>query len=192
MKTMKKTIFALLMLVTLSVFANDISIEANNNNGVVIKVNNVVENKNIKIYDENGTILFSEMISTTDYLKVFNLNAFSKGQYFIEYENDNKITTAIVEKSDNGIEVISNFNEITFKPIVNQNGNYVNIGFTNPKRQDVDIIVYDIDDFELVKVEDLNDLFVKKTFNTIKLPEGDYTIKVKSGENTFSKVITVK
>lgn len=191
MKTMKKTAAALLMLVTLNVFSADISIKADNND-VIIRVNSISENENIKIYNEKGEVLFSEQISSKNYLKVFALDKVSKGQYFVEYENDNEINTAIVEKHDNGIVVTSNFKEITFKPIIKQNDNYTSVGFTNPNKLNVDITITDENGFELVDIQNLNDLFIKKTFDTVRLPKGEYTVMVKSNKNTFAKNITIK
>jgi len=191
MKTMKKTAAALLMLVTLNVFSADISIKADNND-VIIRVNTMTENENIKIYNEKGEVLFSERINSKNYLKVFALDEVSKGQYFVEYENGNEINTAIVEKDANGIVVTSNFKKITFKPIIKQDGNYTSVGFTNPNRLNVNITIIDENGFELVDIQNLNDLFIKKTFDTIRLPKGDYTVMVKTSKNTFAKNISIK
>jgi hypothetical protein len=192
MKTMKKISIALFMLMTLQVFSADISIKTKDDNAVEIRVKTISENENIKIYDEKGDILFFEKIDSRNYLKVFTLNTLSNGQYYVEYENDSEISTAIVNKQDNGIVVTSNFKEITFKPIIKQDKNYINLGFTNPKRENIDIIINDVYGFKFVDIQNLNELFIKKTFDTGRLPEGDYTIQVKTSTNKFSKTITVK
>jgi len=188
---MKKTAAALLMLVTLNVFSADISIKADNND-IIIRVNTMTENENIKIYNEKGEVLFSERINSKNYLKVFALDEVSKGQYFVEYENGSEINTAIVEKDANGIVVTSNFKKITFKPIIKQDGNYTSVGFTNPNRLNVNITITDENGFELVDIQNMNGLFIKKTFDTIRLPKGEYTVMVKTTQNTFAKNISIK
>lgn len=188
---MKKVMIAFFMVLTMNVFSADISIKTNNSNDIVIRVNTVNENENIKIYDENGDVLFFEQIDRRNYLKIFNLKTLPKGLYFVEYENDNEISTAIVEKQKD-VVVSTDFNEITFKPIISQKGDFTSVGFTNPKREKVDIIIKDNNGFELVDIQNMNDLFIKKTFDTGRLPKGDYTVKVKTNSNSFIKNITIK
>ena len=123
MKTMKKTIFALLMLGTINVFATDLSIDNKDVNGITI--NNAIDDK-------------------------------------------------------------------VFEPIIKQNDEYINFGLTNPTKENIDIIITDGFGYELVNIQNLDDLFVKKTFDTSELPSGDYTITVKTSKNTFTRTITVK
>jgi len=98
---------------------------------------------------------------------------------------------SIDNKDVNGITINNAIDDKVFEPIIEQNDEYINFGLTNPTKENIDIIITDAYGYELVNIQNLNDLFVEKTFDTSELPNGNYTIKVKTGENTFTRTITV-
>lgn len=193
MKTMKNLLSVILFVFTLQVIsANDVKIRTNGNESVIIEITNETQNEKIKIYDNNGKVLFFESISGENYLKTFAMNNLPSGQYYIEYENDNKVKVAIVNKTKDGQLITSDFSKITFKPMFSQKGDYLSVGMTNVKHESVDITVNDQSGFELVKIKDLNGLLISKTFNTKKLPKGEYIVNVACGNKSYTKVVDIK
>jgi hypothetical protein len=174
------------------ILASDVKISTKGKESVVIEVQNNSKNEKIKIFDKNGNLLFFENINKDHYLKTFTMNNLPNGEYHVIYENESKINLAIVLKNEDGMLITSDFSKISFKPMINQKGDYLSIGYTNPKFNNVEIKI--IDDFgnELVEINDLNDLLIKKTFNTKNLPGGHYIIKLRSGDETFTNTIEIK
>lgn len=193
MKTLKNVLAAVLVVFTIQITsANDVKIRTNGNESVVIEINNETQNEKIKIYDHKGKMLFFENISRTNYLKTFAMNTLPSGQYYVEYENDNKVKIAIIQKTTEGQLITSDFSKISFKPMFHQKGDYLSVGFTNIKYENVDIAISDDNGFELVKIKGLNELLISKTFNTRKLPKGEYVVNVSCGNKSYSKIIDIK
>lgn len=193
MKTIKKLITVIAILLSVQVFAtSDIQIRTNGNTEVVIEADQTSGEGRIRIFDEENTLLFYEIISEDKYLKTFRVSTLPNGKYFVEYENENKINTAIIVKSAENTLYTSNFDQIRFKPMIEQKGDYINVGMTNPQLQKVSISVTDFTGYQLVNIKNLKGLFIKKTFNTHKLPKGDYSLKVKCGDKSYSKLVSIK
>jgi hypothetical protein len=193
MKTMKNVMTVILVALGIQmVSASDIKIRTNGNKAILIEVTNGSVNENIKIFDAKGNLLFFENITKENYLKTFMMNNLPSGQYFIEYENDNKVNRALVEKNNDGELITSNFLKTSFKPMVQQNGDYLSIGFTNPSYNNVKISIEDLEGFEVVEVENLSSLVIRKNFNTKRLPQGQYIINVVSGKESFTKTIEIQ
>ena len=76
MKTMKQLITVIAILISVQVFAaSDLQIRTNENSEVIIESNEISDNQQIRIFDENGTLLFFEEISKDKYLKTFSLSS---------------------------------------------------------------------------------------------------------------------
>lgn len=193
MKTMKQLITIITILIGLQVYAaSDVQIRTNGNSEVIIESDEISANQQIRIYDKEGTLLFFEKISKAKYSKTFSLSTLPNGRYFVEFENDNKINTAVVVKSENNILTTSNFNKISFKPIVKQDGDFLNVGITNPQFENVEMTFKDSTGYELVEINNLKGLFVKKTFNTKNLPNGDYSLQINCGDQSFTKTVSIQ
>jgi hypothetical protein len=173
------------------VLASDVKISTNSNESVVIEIQNKSTNEKIKIFDNNGTLLFFDHIKKEHYLKVFAMDKLPYGEYHVIYEDDTKISLAIVVKSKDGMLLTSDFSYVKFKPMINQKNDYLNIGFTNSEYNDVDISISDDQGNELIEITNLKGLIIKKTFNTKNLPAGEYVIKLKSGNQTFTNRIVI-
>ncbi|WP_148096292.1 T9SS type A sorting domain-containing protein [Flavobacteriaceae bacterium 14752] len=190
---MKQLITAVAILLSVQVFAiSDIQIRSNGTSEVIIEAQKTSGQEIIRIFDEEGTVLFFERINGDSYQKTFTLSTLPNGKYFVEYENDSKINTAVIVKKENNTLVTSNFNQVSFKPMINQEGDYLSVGLTNPQLKNVIMNITDSNGFELTEIKNLNELFVKKTFNTKRLPKGEYTVQVKCGKKSFTKLISIK
>ncbi|MGX1024166.1 T9SS type A sorting domain-containing protein [Psychroflexus sp. MBR-150] len=193
MKTMKQLITAVAILLSVQVFAiSDIQIRTNGNSEVIIEANKTTGEESIRIFDEKGTMLFFEKINKDKYVRTLKLSTLPNGKYFVEYENDSKINTAVILKKGDDIIVTSNFNQVSFKPMINQNGDYLSVGLTNPQLKNVSMSITDEKGFELTEIKTKNEMFVKKTFNTARLPKGDYSVQVKCGKESFTKLISIQ
>lgn len=193
MKKMKQFITIIAILLSVQVFAtSDIEIRTNGNSEVIIEANKNAGDESIKIFDEERTLLFFEKINEDKYLKTFKLSTLPVGKYFVEYENENKVSIAVILKTENSTILTSGFSQISFKPMIKQDGDFLSVGLTNPQLKNVSITISDVQGFELTEVKNLKELFVKKTYNTNNLPEGEYTIRVKCGKDSFTKLINIK
>ncbi len=193
MKTLKNVMIAVvLMFGVQALTASNVKIKTNGNTSVVIEVTKNSVDENIKIFDNEGHVLFYETIKNESYLKVFKMDNLPSGKYFVQYENESKVNTAVVEKTIDGELITSDILKISFKPIVKQNGNVLSVGFTNPKLNAVEISIQDLDGYEVVELDNLNELLIRKNFNTKKLPQGEYTINVRSGKDSFTQIIDIK
>lgn len=193
MKTIKNVITVCVILFGIQTLtASNVKIRTNGNTSVVIEATKNTEDENIKIFDNHGHVLFYETIKNERYLKVFSMENLPSGKYFIEFENENKINTAVVQKTIDGQLITSDVLKISFKPIVKQNGDVLSVGFTNPNLESVEISIRDLDGYEVVELDNLNEFFVRKSFNTKKLPKGEYTINVRSGKESYTQIIDVE
>lgn len=193
MKTMKQIITAIAVLLSAQVFAtSDIQIRTNGTDKIIIEATDITGEERIKIFDEKGKLFFSEKIEKNTYVKTFKLNNLPDGKYFVEYENDSKINTAVIVKEANKTSITSDFNQISFKPMINQKGDFLNVAITNPEFDSVNISVIDSNGHKLTEIKNLNTLIVKKTFNTRKLPKGNYSIQVNCGTHSYTKMISIR
>jgi hypothetical protein len=193
MKTMKNLLTAFLVVFTAQIIsANDVKIKTIGNESVIIEITNHSDNEKIKIFDKEGTLLFFESINKDNYLKTFVMTSLPSGKYFIEYENNNKVTTAMVTKTSDGTLIVTDFSKISFKPMFKQNGDFLSIGLTNPTYKNVNISISDIDGYEFVEIKGLTDLMIRKTFNTRRLSKGEYKVTVSFGNESYTKMISIK
>ena len=192
MKTMKRMITVIAVLLSAQVItASDIKIRTNENAEIVIEASELTGEEHIRIFDEEGTLLFYEVINERTYLKTFKLSTLPNGKYFVKYENESKINTAVIVKNGDHAEVTSDFNRVSFKPMIKQDHKFLNVGITNPQLENVRISIKDENGYELTEIKNLNDLVVKKTFNTTKLPKGQYSVQVNIGNQSFTKMVAV-
>lgn len=193
MKTMKNLIAILLLSIGLQqVSASNLKIRTVGNESVVIEVQRTSTDESIKIFDKIGNLLFFEDIDKENYLKTFKMNDLPLGEYHVIYENKSKKELAIIVKNEEGMLITSDFSQISFKPMLNQKENFLSIGFTNPNYEKVSITISDSFGNELVEIKGIKDLIIRKTFNTYKLPKGDYFIELECGSESYSKSITIK
>ncbi len=192
MKTTQKILMTLIVLFSMQIsLASDIKISTNGKESVVIEVQNKSKNEKIKIFDKAGNLLLLDNINKEHYLKTFAMGNLPYGEYHVIYENDSKINMAIILKSEEGMLLTSDFSRVSFKPMINQKGDFLSIGFTNLNYNDVEISIIDNDGNELIEITDLTELMIKKTFNTKNLPADEYVIKLKSGSQTFTNRIEI-
>lgn len=193
MKTMKNLIAILLLSIGLQqVSASNLKIRTVGNESVVIEVQKASTDESIKIFDKTGNLLFFEDIDKENYLKTFKMSDLPLGEYHLIYENKSKKELAIIVKNEEGMLITSDFSQISFKPMLNQKENFLSIGFTNPNYEKVSITISDSFGNELVEIKGIKDLIVRKTFNTDKLPKGDYFIELQCGSESYSKLVTIK
>ena len=145
----------------------------------------------LKIFDANGTIMYSDYINTVAaYAKKFDLTALSEGRYFVKIENGARELVYSISVNRNSIAILGL--EESLVPAFRKSRERVYLNFLNHGLADVEVRV--TDSFgNLLYEETFNDSFVvEKAFNFEGAFEGDYTIAVRTGKKTYYETIPVK
>ena len=142
------------------------------------------------IYDNEGIIVFSEeIIPAQKMIKSYDLDQLSTGSYRFVLNDQTQTLEYNISKTTSGVEV-SEKAKITFKPFVKSTkresylhllalGKNVNINLLDRKGN----LIYQ-ETFE-------NQKTISKKFNLQNTPRGEYTLKVRVGDNVYYEYINV-
>jgi hypothetical protein len=190
-KHSKKTLLAVIMLTVLIGNAKDKSLDLKK--GLIktaLTINNVKEGNLLSIKDQNGIILYKELIAESGtYRKGFDLTALPDGDYFFEIDKDIEVKTIPFTVESNKV-VFKKDEEVTvFKPFVKHEDNVVYISKLSPDYESLKIAIYGNYNgtFELLHSDEFENLqTIEKAY---KLEKGNYKIVLSSDNKEYTKFI---
>lgn len=180
------------LFVSTTVMANEPKLESKENSkNLVFEWEAQMADASVRFIDEDGNVIFNDNLITVDtYIKKFNLETLAKGNYILEVENSIKKISYSISVTENDAVIEEKVENQ--KPFYKKEDGSVFINYLNSDMKEVKIAVYDAQGRRLFK-ETIEDTFVvEKAFNFKGAYEGEYTIVVNSGSNTFYESIAIK
>ncbi|WNH13899.1 hypothetical protein [Thalassobellus suaedae] len=196
-KNTKKGILMVTMFVTLLSFANERSFTIKNDaNRTSLTFYNVKEGNLLSIKDDNGIILYKELIQEQGtYSKGFDLTSLPDDNYIFELEKDMEIETIPFTVKSSVVEFDKEEGKIIFKPFTRVVGNLVYLTQLALNDESFKVNIYYSNsnftsDSELVyseKIENTKD--IKRVYKLVGLYKGNYKIVCNLDDRIFTKFI---
>jgi len=156
---------------------------------LVLELENVSNNTYIKFKDAQENVIYAESISDDLYFKKFNLKKLTDGSYSFETDGEYKSTIYSIKVENNKLIILGK-KEIV-KPFFREVDSKVFLNLLNLEKKDVMIKIYDEESRLVFEEKVKKDMKVKKVFNFSNAYEGNYTISVMSGKNSYKKDFVV-
>lgn len=187
------TVLTLLLSMSLQA-ADKVEVAKNNKTSVVIEATETKEGDEVMIRNQRGEVLYREQLDASGtYKKILQFSLFDNGVYIISFENDDKVTHYNVIKEDQGIKLLEVNKDLhDFKPIVKRNDDLAHIFFTNANLNDVELRITDDSGEELSSTKFEEELIIKRSYDLSRLPSGKYSLMIKVGEQSFTRVLNVQ
>lgn len=193
-KVIRKSLVIAIMLTAMVSYANvfTYTTEINEDNSTNLILKNVTEGSVLTIKDDNGLILYKEVINKTGmYSKEFDLTELPNGNYLFELENSFEIKVIPFKVHYTKVVFHREKESIIFKPtIFNKNG-MVKIHKTISNKNPLYLKIY-YENGDLVRTEKIeNKQILKKSYDFSTSSKGDYKIVISNGDRTFVENIKI-
>ncbi|GAA4235515.1 hypothetical protein GCM10022291_17620 [Postechiella marina] len=194
----KKGFLMVTMFATLLSFANESSFFSIKNDAekTSLTLESVKEGNLLSIKDENGIILYKELIQKTGtYTKGFDLTTLPKGDYLFELDGDFEISTIPFTVNEGVVKFNPDLETKTFKPFIRVEGDMVYLTKLSLNKAPLKVEIYFdnglyIGEKELVHSEIIEDeKNIEKAYRLTGLYRGSYKISVISEGREFIKEI---
>ncbi len=156
---------------------------------LVLDLENVSSNTYITLKDSESNIIYSENVTKHLYAKKFNLKNLVDGMYFFQTEGQFKSTTYTLKVEDNKLIILDEVE--TIKPYFVETKGHVSLNFLNLDKKDVSIKVFDEENRLVFEEEVTNKMIVEKAFDFSGAFDGNYTVSLTCGENSYEEYIIV-
>lgn len=188
MKTIKKIVLVVLMLVTLSSYASDKKNFNNRVNAKKVKIEftNVRKGNFLYIKDVFGFKLYSEEIKTNgSYSKYFDFSLLKMGNYTIELDKSTELIKNIFSKKGKVVLLKKSDLKTVNKPVIYLKNNKIFLSKLNFDKQALKVEVFfngNLVHKEVLKSKSNSLYRIYKLQNSIK---GEYRIVVKSNNRNY-------
>ena len=194
-KHSKKGFLMVTMFATLLSFANEASFFTFKNDAkkTVLVLKNVKEGNQLSIIDNNGIILYKELIEQNGvYSKGFDLTSLPDGKYIFELDKDIQIDTIPFTVSSNNVVFSKKEEKTIFKPFTRVKGDMLYVTKLSLNNEPLKIDIYfknDIDSKLMYseKIEDTKN--IQKVYKLSGLDKGNYKVIIQTEGRTFTKNI---
>lgn len=133
----------------------------------------------LNVTDQSGNTLYTyqhpEKAQSFDFSKV------PDGNYYINVENDKTISTTLVSKKDNAIQINKDY-RFVLKPVFQQKDKKLTVYYVNSNRTPVEVDIYDAN-HNAVYSYTTDDALLQKQFDFSKSAYGVYTVNVSTTDN---------
>ncbi|WP_100613788.1 hypothetical protein [Confluentibacter citreus] len=147
----------------------------------------------LSIKDDNGMILYKELIQTTGiYTKGFDLTALPNGDYIFELDSDIEIKTIPFTVESNNVVFKKDMEKSIFKPVARVQGNLVFVSqlTLNDEPLKIDIYFEGSNNSELMLTETIKDTkCIERVYRLTGLKTGDYKLVFTTSGREFTKII---
>ena len=193
MKKVIRTIAVVaIMIATSKTMANEPKLVTNGSSkNISFKWETQLLNASLKIYNNKGIIAYSDYVKNSDdYAKTFNLSALTEGAYFLKIENGTKEIIYSLRLNKNNIAILGV--EESSTPGFRRKDGRVYLNFLNSKIEPVEVSVTDTEGNVLFKETFKKTFIVQKAFNFRDAFKGDYTIALKSEDDSYYETVSVE
>jgi hypothetical protein len=167
--------------------AEELDVKVTEKKTITIELDKIESDAVLLLRGKKGEILFRDSLQPQDhYKRILDLEIIPNGVYLISLEKENSVLTREVLKSTEGVNLTVNPSQIIFKPCFEVTEREVQVFLTNPGKKTTYFDVYD-NEGSLVTTVTNRGTVIQKKLNFSQVPAGEYTIKVRVGEQTFVK-----
>ena len=193
-KNTKKGILAVVLFATALGYANESSfIIKNEAEKTSITLEHVKKGNTISIIDNNGIILYKELIEQTGlYSKGFDLTSLPDGYYFFEFDKDFEIKSIPFIVKTNTVVFKKEEETSVFKPTVRAKENLIFITklSLNLEPLKIDLYYSNLDEYERINSEEIKG--IQKIERIYKLDvKGKYKIVFKTEGRKFEEYVNI-
>ena len=137
----------------------------------------------VEIRDNKGSLIFTDTYTTKNGKK-FNFENLPNGEYTITLSDDLRSTTQTFEITRDAIFVNPN-KVVEYKPVINMEDNHIDVNYLS-RNSSTSVAIYGNNEkIYDVKFKDQN--AVHQRFDISQLPEGSYTLSVRSGGRSYTE-----
>lgn len=192
MRNLRKKLLMIVMVMTTflsfgnteSGFENSITIL--NKTQLKVAFNNVKKGQVLTVKSENGTKLYSEVVSTNGNLvKVLDLSRLENGNYKIELDQDYQIIVNEVKVTDNVVKYGANKGKVIFKPVVRTENELLMVSKIAFDEKPLQLAIYYKD--KVIYSETLkSDTIIAKAYRLQKEIEGPYKVVLYNNNRSYT------
>jgi sRNA-binding regulator protein Hfq len=171
--------------------AEDLGIKVLDSQNLMVELNSGSQGNVLLLKDKFGKVLFKDSITTNStYHKTFNLELVPNGIYYLNLDNESRIQTTVIAKTNYGLE-IEKESGFVFKPIFKIKDKQVRVLLTNPEQKKTFLKVYDSYG---ILVGNLNskEAVLRKTIDFSNVPSGKYRIEIGINGQNFTKEVNLE
>ncbi len=172
--------------------AENFEVRISENQLLLVEFENVEPGSILSFQDISGEILFRDsLLPNEPYRKTLNLELVPEGVYHLNLNMENSITTTMITKGKNGLEITGENSKTIFQPLYKIEGKTVKIFLTNPEMKKANFSIYDSRE-ALVTTISFSDQTIRKTLDFSRIPAGEYTINVQLENRYFDRKIRIE
>jgi hypothetical protein len=170
--------------------AEDLDIKVLDSQNLMVELNSGSKGNVLLLKDKFGKVLFRDSITTNSfYNKTFNLELVPNGIYYLNLDNESRIQTTIIAKTNSGLE-IEKESGFVFKPLYKIEDKLVRILFTNSEQKKTFLKVYDSSGILIGNLTS-KEVVLKKTLDFSNVPSGKYRIEIGINGQNFTKEVNL-
>ncbi|WP_034920680.1 DUF3244 domain-containing protein [Gillisia sp. CAL575] len=193
MKTTIKTfVVALISLVAVNVNAADgLVLKVNNDQNLMVQIETIENGARLTLKNKSGEILFKNVFFEEEsFTKTLSFKDLADGEYHLSLDKKFSISTWVIRKSGDQLDIDKNAYALVFKPIFKKDDKLVYFYVANPTEEKTYLEIYDKSGV-LVGTSKSDKLVVKKTLDFSTMPNGEYSVIVKMGNKKFTERIFI-
>ncbi len=146
-----------------------------------------------RIEDQDGQILFIEALEKgTHAAKKYNMSNLPEGEYFLYLEDEMSLKLQPVVLKPAGLVVEPAKRTEVFKPIVTMNEGKMDFSLLHLSGQPVSIEILNAQGDVLYNEPKAESGSIQRRFDLTNLPAGDYSVAVRTDDNTFYKKVSIR
>jgi hypothetical protein len=189
------SILFLLLLVNLTKADHfiDLEIISSNNHSFIIQLSDIKYDTKCLLLNQQGKILYKENIAGTGvFQRSIDLAELPDGAYEVQVEDEYKIVTTTLTKS-NGKVIPSNENKnIAFKPQVTLKDTQLNVSLLALNDEKLAISIIDEEQNIISEKKLSGSINLGQSFDLSQLNSGYYTIQLSANGKIYNKLISLK
>ncbi|MFT5242537.1 MAG: hypothetical protein ACJA1H_000973 [Glaciecola sp.] len=187
MKTMKTILTVVMMLTIVTGYANENVIDVPSKAITLFKFSNVKKGHQYTILDNEGTVLYTEMIKRNGtFLKKFDFTALNNGSYVIELERDFEIIVTPFIIQSNSVLFLDSKEKTIFKPVVRLENDRLLISHMSLEEEPLNIELF-YEGERIFKDQLVGKQILNQVYKLSDPEKGSYYLRMSSGDRSFIK-----
>ncbi len=191
----RKSLVAIGLMMSLSIFANEkeVTLKEKDNNVTKVRFENVQKGSTLTIIDQYGMVLYNEAIlENGSYSKGFDLTTLPNGEYFFELSSELKIVVVPFNVKSNVVVFDKESEESIYKPVIRTKEDMVYVSRPSIDNTSLSYKIFYAANDELVESENFEEMEeVKKVYDFSNAERGTYVFVFESKGRVYSKTVKI-